>query len=574
MNILRIIWSVLDRRQRVRALCLVLLMFVGAFLEVVGVGLVVPALSLMAGDGVPAADGWMARVTSSYTAPQLIGIGLGMLFAVQLLKTVVLLLLAYLQSRFLTSMQNGLARRLFSIYLHQPWTFHLGRNSAELIRTMAEAGNLASTFSMLMGMASDSMMVAGVIGLLLWIEPVGTLVVAAVFAVAMWTLAWFTSGRLKRWGQARFRLAAEVSKQQLQGLGGAKDVLISGRQATFLDRFDRYQRELSRINVRNIVIQQLPRMWLELVAVSMLCLLAGAMLWEGRTGQQLVVSLGLFAAAAFRLLPPANRVSSAVQNMRFSAAGIEAIRRDLALPVVPPRRGDRVSFERSIDLENVLFRFPGSEKPALDGVTIRVPRGTAVGIIGGSGAGKSTLVDVLLGLLSPESGAVLVDGADIRGNTRGWQDIVGYVPQSIYLCDDTLQANVAFGIPPEQVDPAALDRALKAARLDDLVASLPKGKDTIVGERGVRLSGGQRQRIGIARALYHEPAVLVLDEATSALDTQTESEVMEAVNSLHGATTLVIIAHRLTTVEHCDVLYRLEQGRVVRTGSYAEVVGS
>jgi ABC-type multidrug transport system fused ATPase/permease subunit len=205
-------------------------------------------------------------------------------------------------------------------------------------------------------------------------------------------------------------------------------------------------------------------------------------------------------------------------------------------------------------------------------VSIRIPHGTAVGIIGGSGAGKSTAVDVLLGLLEPSSGKVTVDGIDIRGNPRGWQDMVGYVPQSIYLCDESLRANVAFGVPPEEIDEQALGRAIRAARLDDFVASLPDGLSTVVGERGVRLSGGQRQRIGIARALYHDPSVLVLDEATSALDTATESEVMDAVNALHGAKTLVIIAHRLSTVEQCDVVYRLEQGRVVGAGKLAEVV--
>jgi len=201
-----------------------------------------------------------------------------------------------------------------------------------------------------------------------------------------------------------------------------------------------------------------------------------------------------------------------------------------------------------------------------------IPYGAAVGIIGGSGAGKSTAVDLLLGLLEPKGGRVTVDGVDIRDNLRGWQDLVGYVPQSIYLCDESLRENVAFGVPPEEIDEQALERAILAARLDDFVASLPAGLSTVVGERGVRLSGGQRQRIGIARALYHDPAVLVLDEATSALDTATESEVMAAVNALQGAKTLVIIAHRLSTVEQCDVIYRLERGRVVGSGTLAEVV--
>ena len=234
--------------------------------------------------------------------------------------------------------------------------------------------------------------------------------------------------------------------------------------------------------------------------------------------------------------------------------------------------GRPVGFGREAVLEEVTFRFPNSTAPALDAVTIRIPHGTTVGIIGGSGAGKSTAVDILLGLLEPTQGRVTIDDVDCRDILRGWQSLIGYVPQSIYLCDDSLRENVAFGVPLEKIDDAAIARAISASQLDDFVAGLPEGLSTVVGERGVRLSGGQRQRIGIARALYHDPEVLVLDEATSALDTDTEAEVMAAVNALHGAKTIVIVAHRLSTVEQCDILYRLEQGRLVQSGSFDEVL--
>jgi ABC-type multidrug transport system fused ATPase/permease subunit len=377
---------------------------------------------------------------------------------------------------------------------------------------------------------------------------------------------------MQHWGDQRFRLGALINQHQAQGLGGAKDVKIRGREDYFVKQYDRHMRVSADLSVRQIVMGQVPRMWLELVAVSTLCALAGTMLWQNRDSRDMVASLGLFATAAFRLLPSVNRLALAAQNFRYGASGLAALKADLQLSDSPPQSSTAISFDRSIALEGVSFRFPNAPAPALDEVSIRIPHGTAVGIIGGSGAGKSTAVDVLLGLLEPSSGKVTVDGIDIRGNPRGWQDMVGYVPQSIYLCDESLRANVAFGVPPEEIDEQALGRAIRAARLDDFVASLPDGLSTVVGERGVRLSGGQRQRIGIARALYHDPSVLVLDEATSALDTATESEVMDAVNALHGAKTLVIIAHRLSTVEQCDVVYRLEQGRVVGAGKLAEVV--
>ena len=229
---------------------------------------------------------------------------------------------------------------------------------------------------------------------------------------------------------------------------------------------------------------------------------------------------------------------------------------------------------KGIVLEAVSFRYPSVEARALTCVSTVIPRGSTVGFIGQSGAGKSTLVDILLGLLTPESGTVRVDGIDIQANLRGWQDQIGYVPQSVFLTDDTLRRNVAFGLPSEQIDDAAVWRALRAAQLETFVNELPQGLDNVVGERGIRLSGGQRQRIGIARALYHDPAVLVLDEATSSLDVATEEVVMEAVRALHGAKTIIIVSHRLSTVEQCDQVYRLEQGRVVEEGKAAMVLGA
>jgi ABC-type multidrug transport system fused ATPase/permease subunit len=272
-------------------------------------------------------------------------------------------------------------------------------------------------------------------------------------------------------------------------------------------------------------------------------------------------------------MPSVNRLAAAMQGLRYGQANIETIHSELALqPEHIPQAGERLGFSKSIHLENVAFRYPTGHENALDGVSLEIPHGSAIGIIGGSGAGKSTLVDVILGLLAPSAGRVTVDGVDITTDIRGWQDLIGYVPQAIYLCDDTIRRNVAFGIPEDTIDDAAVSRALRSAQLDDLIARLPTGVETIVGEQGVRLSGGQRQRIGIARALYHDPQVLVLDEATSALDTETEQGVMEAVNALHGAKTLIIVAHRFSTIANCDRIYSLDRGRIAKTGTYAEVV--
>jgi ABC-type multidrug transport system fused ATPase/permease subunit len=312
----------------------------------------------------------------------------------------------------------------------------------------------------------------------------------------------------------------------------------------------------------------LPRLWLELLAVVGLATLVIVMLAQGREMATIVPTLGLFAAAAFRLMPSVNRVLNSAQALRYYLPVVNTLREELKLaaPEQTARRqpGPATSgFQTEICLANICYTYPSAAAPALKNLIIRIRKGESVGFVGPSGSGKSTLVDVILGLLTPGAGQVLVDGENIQHDLRAWQDQIGYVPQSIYLTDDTLRRNVAFGLADEAIDDAAVKRAVRAAQLEEFVAGLPKGLETFVGERGIRLSGGQRQRIGIARALYHDPAVLVLDEATSALDMATERGVMQAVNALQGSKTLLIVAHRLSTVGGCDRLYRLEQGRIV-----------
>jgi ABC-type multidrug transport system fused ATPase/permease subunit len=392
-------------------------------------------------------------------------------------------------------------------------------------------------------------------------------------AAATLLLDRLTRGRLIRWGHLAQHNNMLSYQHLLQGLNGAKDVKILGCEREFIEQFDAHRSMYVRMNMRQSFFGQVPRIWYELLAVAALCVLTAVLLWRGKTTQAMIPTLGLFAAAAFRMLPSVNRLAFALHSLRYSQATIDMIHSELQLgmPSIVPAVS-RLLFSRAIALEHVSYCYPGGHELAVDDVSIDIPHGAAVGIIGGSGAGKSTIVDILLGLLTPSRGHVFVDGVDISINIRGWQAQVGYVPQSIYLCDDTLRRNVAFGLPDEAIDDRAVALALKAAQLEDFVAGLPEGVQTLVGERGVRLSGGQRQRIGIARALYHDPPVLVLDEATSSLDTETETGVMEAVEKLHGTKTIVSVAHRLSTVANCDILYRLERGRISQVGSYAEVV--
>jgi ABC-type multidrug transport system fused ATPase/permease subunit len=555
--------------ERRGAIVLIGLMVIGMGLETLATFLVIPAIALLMQQDLaatfPRFKPLLDLLGNPSQAELILKVMLG-LVAVYFFKNAFQAYLAWNQTRFAFHVQARLSQRLFTIYLRQPYTFHLQRNSAELIRNvMTETSMFAHAIVNALNIATEALALLGISALLLFIEPVGTLIAALVLGSSAWAFHRLMRMRLVQWGETR-QLHDRLRMQHLrQGLGGAKDVKLLGREATFLDAFQAHNVGSALVNQYQAMAQMLPRLWLELLAVAGLATLVIAMLAQGREMTAVMPTLGLFAAAAFRLMPSVNRVLNSLQVLRYCIPVVGVLHDELKLapPEPPTRAGKGPGLMSEIRLNGVGYTYPTGATPALSGVSLAVRKGESVGFVGPSGSGKSTLVDIVLGLLTPQAGNVLVDGADIQRDLRTWQDQIGYVPQSIYLTDDTLRRNVAFGLPDNAVDEAAVQRAIHAAQLDDFVAGLPRGLDTLVGEHGVRLSGGQRQRIGIARALYHDPAVLVLDEATSALDTTTENGVMQAVTALHGAKTVLIVAHRLTTVAHCDRLYRLEQGRVV-----------
>lgn len=576
MSTARQIWSILLPRQRRAAVVLFAMVLVGTALETFSVGLVVPALAFMT-RGANAPSPWAADWLEWLGNPspnRLILLVLFLLFGVYAVKSAFLLFVAYWQSRFVSATQASTSRRLFSLYLAQPWTFHLQRHSAELMRTINESQEFSQICGLFLMTVSEALVLSGLVGLLLWFEPTGAIVVAGMLGGAAWLFQTIARPRSLRWAHAQRHHAKMIIQHVQQGLGGAKDVKIRGCEQEFLSQFRHHADGQAQMAALQSLVYQVPRLWFELLAVAALLLLTAVMVWQGTPSERLLPMLGLFATVAFRMLPSVNHVTAAMQRLRHSDAMLAGLIKELSLGTATgsDRPATPMPFRECVVLEDVDFRYPSSRENVLDAISIRIPHGASVGFVGGSGAGKSTLVDVILGLLPPSGGRVTVDGRDIQDNLRGWQDTIGYVSQSIYLCDDSIRRNVAFGVREQDIDDAAVRRALKAAQLDAFVDSLPAGGDTNVGERGIRLSGGQRQRIGIARALYHDPEVLVLDEATSSLDTETEKDVMAAVNSLHGTKTLIIVAHRLTTVADCDTLYRLEKGRVVQSGTYAEVV--
>lgn len=584
MTTIQKILFILTPAERNGIVGLLCLMVIGMMLEMLGVGILFPVMILMGQNDLTVRYPRIQPVfelLGNPTQNQLIAGAMLALVGIYLIKNLLLAFLAWRQVRVTTGIQVQLAQRLFSAYLRKPYTFHLQRNSAQLGHNIiGEVGVFCAVINSSMTILTECSALFGITALLLLAEPMGVLIVALMLGAAVWSFHYMTRARITRWGMARQHHDTLRSQHMYQGLGGVKDVKLLGREDNFLAQFQLHSAQGARAAGSQAILQQLPRLWLELLAVAGLAILVLSMLGQGAGTDRIVPTLGLFAAAAFRLMPSVNRILAGVQYMRYSLPSVNLLHEEAGLIATEPGiireecAAPSAAFQTEIFLSGIGYIYPGASVSSLDNVSITIRKGESVGFIGPSGSGKSTLVDIMLGLLPPGAGHVIVDGQDIQKNLRAWQDQIGYVPQSIYLTDDTLKHNVAFGLPDEAIDDTAVRRAISNAQLEEFVSGLPEGLETIVGERGIRLSGGQRQRIGIARALYHDPSVLVLDEATSALDTATEQGVMQAVTALRGSKTIIIVAHRLSTVENCDRIYRLEHGRVTEAGSPADILAT
>ena len=578
LNDVRACLGLLSPQARWRWAALIPLALAAAAAEAVGAGSAFGLISILGNPGraatLPVAS-WIYPHLPRQDDASVILVFTLLVMAFYIARNGLLALVTWVQEEALSLSVRQLSHRLLAAYLAAPYAFHFRHNSARLIHRVTDAVHsvFRGVLGSLVNVACEALVVAGIVVILALASPGVTLMAVVVVGGMLLVPLLVSRHATARWGETVARLDGETQQTLQQSLGGVKEVKLSGRERFFLDQFDERVAGAARLRTRYITVASTLRMGVETVFVC--GLLAVSLLLTLRSGGAALPLLGLYAYAGFRVIPSANRIMMYVSELRYSRAWIEDLRNDLAAlpPAAPAPGGDEpIRFTRAVALEGVSYTYAGEPEPVLLDVDLAITRGESIGIVGPSGAGKSTLVDLLLGLLAPTTGRITVDGRDIAGALRSWQRHLGYVAQEPFVLDDTIRRNVAFGVADGEIDDRRVTGALRLAQLGDFVAGLPGGLDTMLGERGTRLSGGQRQRVAIARALYDEPEVLVFDEATSALDTPTERELIAALEALRGVKTLIVIAHRLTTVRHCDRLAVLRDGRLAAVGPYDELL--
>lgn len=573
----RKVLSMLPRSDRWRLLVLLGLMVITALLEVVGIGAIPVFLMAVAApeklQALPGLPGLLS-VAGIETEGEILLYGTAALALVFLVKNAYQIFYNIISYRFIYRRLEYIANGLFRRYMEAPYEYHLGQNSATLIRyvTQDTIVLIRSILEPGMRLVMGVLMIAGTGAFLLWLEPVLTLAATVFLGLVAWAFTRSIKAKIETHGHMTGIARKEMIQAVQEGLGGFKDIRALGRQSWFTDRFDRAVARLAETMTFSDAATTSVKPVIETFAMVGLLLITVGLYVQGKEPSDILPVLTLFGVAAMRLMPTLNLVVASYNSLRYNNYAVESMYQEVrasAAPAPAEAAGAApLTLNDAIVFDGVSYAYPGAARESILDLSLRIGRGQVVGFVGSSGAGKTTLIDLLLGLLNPRKGAIRVDGRDIRESLPSWRERIGYVPQFIFLTDASLRDNIAFGVPPEQIDPTKIERAMRAAQLEDFVRELPQGLDTMVGERGVRLSGGQRQRIAIARALYHQPSVLVLDEATSALDNATERYVMQAVEGLRGELTIIMIAHRLTTVRNSDNLFLLDQGKLIQQGTY------
>jgi ATP-binding cassette, subfamily B, bacterial PglK len=571
-------WSIFDAKIKGRFGVLFVLMVIGALLEVGGIGAIYPVLESMFLD-----EGAKTSKVTSYALEFAVYLDIGkplatlclIAFFIITFKNIFLVFLLRFQLNFIWLNRGLLSSQVFKYYINNPYPFHLERNSADLLRNVTDGVTDIMIRMVLpsVSVATEVMVISAMAILLSAVAPMETLI--AVITIGSISAAYYIFVRrpLLSWASQSFSESERMLYWVNQGLGGIKETKAMGCETFFSDAYHRSVSNLSNFQKQISFVSQLPRYVTETIFISGILLSIIFFLPTETEAISHLPVIGMFSMAVFRMLPSFNRITAAFGLIRGSIPAINQLHGDIQSAKQSLSKSEKQSsaplkFENEILFDNISFQYENSDLVALQNIDIKIKHGQSIGIVGSSGAGKTTLVDILLGLLMPTSGKLSMDGVAITSNLDSWRSEIGYIPQDVFLIDDSLKRNIAFGLRDGEIEDGAVQEAVDQAHLNGFLDTLPEGLETTVGERGVRLSGGQRQRIGIARALYRKASILVMDEATSSLDSKTEAEISRSINELRGKQTIIIIAHRLSTVRQCDVIYFMEGGRIIDSGTF------
>lgn len=563
---------IFTKKDKIKMLLLLLTVIAGSFLELMGVAIFSPFVNILMNPDMVQERWYLKWIYDTFrftTSNDFLAALTGIIIFIYVFKNVFLALQKNWIYKFSYGIQLKISTKLLKTYVREPYTFHLSHNIAVLQRSLQEDTDLFTKGIIHAMELVAEIAVCGTLGIYLFI--VSKSIAVTVVILLLISLFIFTSlsrRYSKNLGKQCQQYKSNLYQWVNQSLGGIKELKILNREEYFINAYeDNYKKYVHGLRI-NRLIATLPKYFVEAVCMTGLLLAVLIKMFWGQKDDftTFIPQLSVFAVAAFRLLPSVGKINEHVADILYSLPSLDLIYHDLKAieeePEIKQKEELEWQFEKKISVKKVCYHYPDSEDMVIDNASFDIPKGKTVAFIGPSGAGKTTMVDIILGLLQPQYGKVYADDLNIHKHSYVWQKEIGYIPQVIYLSDDTIRNNIAFGVDKDQIDESAIESALRRAQLYEFVENLPEGLDTVVGDRGVRLSGGQRQRIGIARALYHDPEVLVLDEATSALDNETEAAVMEAIDHLQGTKTILIIAHRLTTIRNVDMIYEVSGGKV------------
>ncbi len=574
-------WMLLNYKQKKNIIFIFALMFVAMILESLSIGIMLPLISVLLKGDIGTSFFSYLFIFGEPEGKSLIYIGLLMALVVFLIKNLALIFNLWQQTKFLRDLQFEITNRLFKYYLKNDYIFFLQNNSAHLYRNLTDITSSYVTYMKThMIFFSEIIVFIGIALILFYVDFLGSMAIFFSAGIVSFLIYTFTIDKISLLGKQRNIVGGELNKHLLQGMASAKDVKILDRGDDLIHQVDKNLFKMTKFNHIIQFITGLPRFCFEMLVVFTFATLIFVMINAGRDLIGIIQYLAVFAVASFRIVPGASRILHSFQNIKYIEPSIKILIEEFKSKNNSYVRKDHLQknpnvplkFQKEINLKNLSFSYPLRKEFSLSKISMTVTKGDFIGIIGETGSGKSTLINLLIGLLQPSEGKIEIDKLDINSNLTEWYKKIGYVPQSVYLIDDTIKKNIAFGLREEDIDDNLIKQAVEKASLSEFLNELANGLETIVGEKGIMLSGGQQQRIGIARALYRDPEILILDEATSSLDQATEKKIMKSVQFLKRKKTLIIITHRLSTVENCDKIFFIDKGKITRQGSPEKIL--